>query len=194
MARPRRISDAQIDAAARATFITRGPTAPVSLVAERLGVSHAALLQRAGSKEKLLLRALRPGVSSITEQLAAPPPAEMKAERLEALLGVLLSFHEAMLPGLMVLRAAGLGGLPPGEEPPTVLLRRLLTKWLRRATALPQRQAAAVAEGLLGAIEARCFNAYLGGPGFVSGTARRFVHELVTHLVPSLNVDHGEPS
>jgi AcrR family transcriptional regulator len=188
MARPRQISDAQIDAAARATFVERGPSAPVALVAERLGVSHAALLQRAGSKEKLLLRALRPGVPEVIARLALPPPPRAQAAaRLEALLRDLLDFHERMLPGLMVLRAGGLPTAPPaGAEPPTLVVRRLLTAWLARAARLPRRRAAAVAEGILGAIEARCFNAYVGGPAFVKGDPRRFIHLLVTELVPQL--------
>lgn len=194
MARPRQISDAQIDAAARATFVAHGPTAPVSLVADQLGVSHAALLQRAGSKEKLLLRALGPGVATVVDRLAEAPPENEKAARLESLLGEVLSFHQAMLPGVMVLRAAGLGAGPPGQEAPTLVVRRLLKRWLRRASGMSNPRAAAVAEGLLGAIEARCFNAYLGGPGFVSGTPKRFVHELITHLVPELIFTKKESS
>ena len=188
MARPRRISDAQIDAAARATFVAHGSSAPVALVAERLGVSHAALLQRAGSKEKLLLRALEPGVFPLADQFAGAPPAKGAGGWLERLLRELLAFHEAMLPGMMVLRAAGLGSAPSdgAQEPPTVLLRRLLKTWLRAATRMSSRRAGVVAEALLGALEARCFNAYLGGPSFVTGTPARFVHDLVAQLVPEL--------
>lgn len=186
MARPRQVSDEQIDEAARATFLRHGPHAPVALVAGKLGVSHAALLQRAGSKEKLLLRALGPRPPAAIEALAEPPPSERKAERLVELLRELLVFHEQLLPGIVVLRSGGLPTWPRGAEPPTLLVRRLLTSWLGRAATLERRRAAAVAEGLLGALEARCFNAYLGGAAFVEGEPRRFVQELVAGLVPEL--------
>jgi hypothetical protein len=92
-----------------------------------------------------------------------------------------------MLPGLVVLRAGGLPAMPPpGVEPPTVQLRRLLASWLARAE-VPRRRAAALAEALLGAIEARCFNAYLGGADFVASDPERFIHELVSNLIPELS-------
>src|SRR3712207_4659504 len=54
MARPRTISDDDIRQAARAVFVEHGASAPVSLIAERLGVTHAALFGRAGTKDQLL--------------------------------------------------------------------------------------------------------------------------------------------
>lgn len=51
MARPRSITDEEIHAVAREVFVEHGPVAPVSLIAERLGVSHAALFGRVGTKE-----------------------------------------------------------------------------------------------------------------------------------------------
>ena len=190
MARPRQISDEQIDAAARATFVKHGRAAPVSLVAQKLGVSHTALLQRAGSKDALLVRALSPGRSwsLLVAQLTVPPGPGNGRAQLKVLLGEVLAFHEQMLPGLMVLRSGSLGTpLAPGEEPPTLLVRRLLKAWLMRAAPLSPSRAAVVAEAVLGAIEARCFNAYLGGPAFVAGTPRHFVHQLVTGLLPELS-------
>ena len=43
MARPRSITDDEIKEAARDVFVEHGPSAPVKLVAQKLGVSHAAL-------------------------------------------------------------------------------------------------------------------------------------------------------
>ncbi|MBL9038977.1 MAG: TetR/AcrR family transcriptional regulator [Archangium sp.] len=187
MARPRQISDEQIDAAARETFIAHGVGAPVSLVAAKLGVSHAALLQRAGSKEKLQRRALSGGVPALAAQLQATPPEHGRAQRLSSVLLDLLLFHERMLPGLMALRAGGITDrLPKGHEAPTLRLRRALASWLSRA-GLPRRRCAVLADALLGAIEARCFNSYLGGPSFIEHPHRRFINQLVRGLVPELD-------
>jgi AcrR family transcriptional regulator len=186
MPRPRQISDEQIDAAARETFLAHGAAAPVSLVARKLGVSHAALLQRAGSKEKLLRRALAGGVPALAAQLRVPPPARAPGRALAPVLLDLLLFHERLLPGLMVLRAGGLAErLPRGHEAPTLLLRRALATWLTHA-GLPRRRSAALAEALLGAIEARCFNSFLGGPSFIEHPHGRFIDELVRGVVPEL--------
>lgn len=188
MARPRQISDEQIDAAARETFLELGPGAAVSLVAQKLGVSHSALLQRAGSKELLMLRALGPGAPDVATRLEAKPPARGQAAQLARLLEELLVFHERILPGLLVLRARGLPVAPPdGVEPPTVRLRRLLTAWLMAASAMRRRRATVLADALLGAIEARCFNAWVGGPSAVKDTSQgRFARGLVSELVTEL--------
>jgi AcrR family transcriptional regulator len=187
MARPQKISDQQIDEAARAVFIEHGAAAPVSRIAAELGVSHAALLQRAGSKENLIRRALGPGVPEFLEHLAQRPPAHGAAAALEQLLMRLLAFHESMLPGLIVLRTSGHAMPPSDEMPPTISLRRQLAAWLGRTGAVTSKpRTRALAEALLGALEARCFNAYLGGPHFISGTNEAFIHELVTFLIPEL--------
>jgi AcrR family transcriptional regulator len=190
-----------MDAAARATFLQHGHSAPVALIAAKLGVSHAALLQRAGSKEALLLRALAPravttgspradaprGLSAVVARLREPPPARASAARLIELLVELHSVLADLLPGLVVLRAGGLPtGPPPGIEAPTLLLRRLLAAWLVRTERVSRKRAPALAEALLGAIEARCFNAYLGGPAFVGEAPDVLAKQLVSALLPEL--------
>ncbi len=188
MARPRQISDEQIDLVARQTFVQHGSGVAVSTVARKLGVSHSALLLRAGSKEKLLLRALRPSIPEVAARLRSPPPKEGEGAALAQLLFELLLFHEAMLPGLMVLRSSGHPTRPPGAgEPPTLMLRRLLTRWLVRTAKLEKARCGVLADALLGALEARCFNAHLGGEHFVSGTHQRFVRALIHGLTPQLN-------
>lgn len=210
MPRPRQVSDEQIDAAARSVFLEHGHSAPVSVVAAKLGVSHAALLQRAGSKDNLLLRALSPrtskspalspgesprrapGLHEIVLRLREGPPDVGRTRRLAALLLELHTFLGEMLPGLIVLRARGLPtGPPPGSEAPTVLLRRVLAEWLGRTEVVTKKRAPAIAEALLGAIEARCFNAHVGGDAFVTGDHARFVEALVKGVVPELG--HARP-
>jgi AcrR family transcriptional regulator len=190
MARPRSITDDEIREAAREVFVEHGPGASVKLVAQRLGVSHAALFGRAGSKAQLMLDALRPGQPRALAWLAQRPPRVGVERRLVEILGDLMGFLERVVPNLVVLRAAGrsMDELPGGDSgpPPPVALRGALAGWLEeaaRAGSLGPMRHAAVAEGLLGAMEARCFNAYLGGAAFAPGDDEAFLRELVDGLV-----------
>lgn len=188
MGRPRTISDDDIRGAARAVFVERGPAASVGLVAERLGVSHTALFGRVGTKDQLLLDALSPDRPRALDLLSSAPPKEGVREELVRILLELMAFFQRVVPCLVVLRAAGhsMADLPPGDAPPPVALRMALAKWLDRAAAagsLPCLRAPVVAEGLLGAMEARCFNNYLCGGSFAPGTDAAFVRALVEGLI-----------
>ena len=93
-----------------------------------------------------------------------------------------------MLPGLMMLRAGGLSlQRPRGDEPPTLALRRLLARWLGRTGKVDRVRAVVLSDALLGTVEARCFNAYLGGKHFVARMDLKFVRELVSVLIPELS-------
>lgn len=189
MARPRTVDDEALLAAAREVFLEEGPQAPVAHVAARLGVTHAAVFERVGSKEQLLLQALAPERPRALAAFAEAPPREGAHERLVALLVELMHFFRRVVPSLLVLKAAGHAPFERarrGESPPPVALRAALTHWLERggeARAFRHLDCAAVAEGLLGAMEARVFNAHVGGRAFAPGTDRAFVERLVAGLV-----------
>lgn len=73
-----------------------------------------------------------------------------------------------------------------GGPPPPVALRNVLASWPQTAVgaeSLGPLHCVAAAEGLLGAMEARCFNAYLGGAAFAPGEDAAFVRDLVHGLV-----------
>jgi AcrR family transcriptional regulator len=189
MVRPRIVNDEQINRAAREVFLEHGPGAPVSLIAERLGVSHAALFGRAGSKKQLMLGALCPGRPVAMEWLGESPPPVGVRERLAEILVELMQFLHRVVPNLVILRAAGesMDTLPGASgPPPPVALRIALTGWLEAAVSagsIPAVHAPSVAEGLLGAMEARCFNLYLGGESFAPGDDREFLEELLGGLL-----------
>jgi len=178
MGRPRRISDEQLDAAARAVFQERGAAAPLSAVAERLGVSTAAVLHRVGSKAGLLQRALAPPVPVALTRLEAPPGPNPRRE-LEDLLVELARALDDLVPSLIALRSSGV--MPPPAQAPTVVLRRALARWL--GPLKPRVVPVVAAESLLGTLEARAFNRYVGGASFAPGSDRAFVRKLVGALV-----------
>lgn len=187
MARPRQISDEQIAAAAREAFVERGPGAPVSLVAKKLGVSHAALFHRVGTKENLMRSALGPRPPPVLMDLERSPAASPLRPQLLAILTALSAFHRQVVPGLWVLRSSGMPRPPDSGTPPPVRLRALLAAWLKRARAthgLKLARPDVIAEALLGAIEARCFNTHLGGPTYATGDDAQVIRRLVDVLVP----------
>lgn len=183
------MTDEAISRAARDVFVEHGPHASVSLVADRLGVTPAALFARVGSKDELLLFALAPGRPAVADRLAEAPPLGDARPALVEILGELMVFFQRVLPNLIVLRAAGhtMADLPPrNEAPPPLALRWALARWLERASemgSLPNVRSWAMSEALLGAMEARCFNAYVGGAAFAPATDRAFVRELVDGLL-----------
>ena len=60
MARPRTITDEQILGTMRASVLEHGPAVSLDFVAEKLGVTGPALLKRFGSRQKLMIEALKP--------------------------------------------------------------------------------------------------------------------------------------
>ncbi len=187
MPRPRLVSDEDIDRAAREVFLAFGPSATTARVAERLGISQAAVLKRVGSKEQLLIRALCPsGPPLWATRLDAGPSrgADVRSELIAILVDACAFFAE-LAPRLVVLRASGIAlsrVFPPGMPPPPVLVRHALGGWLARAAAagvLHCESPAMVAEAFLGAIESRGFLRDVGGPGWVAGDDEQYVAALV---------------
>lgn len=197
MARPRTVNDDQINKAARAVFIEHGPSAPVSLIARTLGVTHAALFGRTGSKKQLMLDALCPGQPRALEWLAHAPPSVGVEDRLVEVLRELMEFFRQVVPNLVVLKVAGesMEDLPGADGlPPPIAVRCALSGWLAAAAhsgSLAPLHAPSVAEGLLGALEARCLNAYLGGEAFAPGDDTEFIEQLVQGLVGPRNTREG---
>lgn len=171
MARPRQVSDAQILDAARDCFLEQGASVSTTVIAKRLGVSQAALFKRFGTKEDLLVAALRPGpemVQELLEWLAnGPDERPIPVQLLD--LGIRVrSFFGRLLPRIAQLRSAGLG--PPqcakGKLIPPQLVQAALAAWLERAQEAGRIRGGnneAASTTLLGAINMQSFLEYAAG-------------------------------
>ena len=82
MARPRKHTDEELLAVARAVFIAHGPAVSMSVIAEQVGLSQPALSKRFGSKETLMVRALLPEpIDAWADMLDAGPDAGRSVAR-----------------------------------------------------------------------------------------------------------------
>lgn len=160
--RPRQFSDEELLETARSCFLEHGPGISTSAIAERLGVSQAALFKRFKTKQELMVAALitnhRP---DWVDRVEAGPDERPVPEQLREALEGIDRFFVQMLPCISMARAAGIEPeaiIRTHEVPPPVLAHRTLTAWFRRLHAVgravvPNPQSTAMA--MLGAIHAR---------------------------------------
>jgi len=204
MPRPKLISDEQICAAARQVFCRVGVNAQVSLIAKPLGVTPAALFHRTGTKERLFVWAMTDATAAdfnLLRQLRAGPSGDspIREQLSDAL--VRLSAHLAVVsPNTFLLFAAGKWQRDAQRDDLPRLTRRHLADWLRRAKQhheLKLHSAGAMAEALVGSLEARHLYRYLDGKGSSVATERRYVRRLVEGLLdvaPPVAAPAGRPT
>lgn len=165
MGRPRRVTDEELLSAARQVFLEHGPSAPVELIADRVGITAPAVFRRVGSKQQLMVQALTTGFGqSFVEVLRAGPHVDSPVgEQVAEIVGMLRQDIEALLPCLSTLRAAGLevADLAAAfDEAPPALAQRELAAWIRRGQALGlfrEQDADAAAISCMGAVHMRVF-------------------------------------
>ena len=162
MARPRQFSDDEILDAARACILENGPSVSTNVIAERIGISQAALFKRFGTKEDLFLAALvsteDPPWMPIAER--GPHPGDLREQLIEIALQITGFFRERM-PCIMALRFSG---ITPDRVfarfpiPPPVRGMLTMRSWFETATEhgwLRQHDAESSAMALLGALHFR---------------------------------------
>ena len=185
--RPRQISDDDLLLCAREVFLEHGPSASTTLIAERVGLSQAALFKRFGTKRELLLRALRPpNPPAHMDRLAAGPTAGPLAPQLVELGVALIGELRRIVPGVLALASSGV--CAPQElwldgEPPPVRLHRALTAWFDRGADRLQAHAdaAMVAQAFMGSIHVYAMFEAMGHP------PEHDAEQYVRHLVDSLS-------
>lgn len=190
MVRPRQVSDEQIRDAAREVFLEHGPTASLELVAERLGVSAAALFKRSGSKHQLLLRALSPPEKPAWLERAASGPDDSDARaQLSALALDILSYFEDMVPCMAMLAASGISPMQvvarQSPVPTPIRAQRAVVAWMQRAQdrgLLRVQDPHALTFALLGALHMRAFTLHVARAHADLGTREAYVADLIDSL------------
>lgn len=188
MARPRTISDEQILLAAREVFLELGPSASTTVIAERLGVSQAALFKRFGTKEDLLIAAMRPPSPVWIELVEQGPDERAIPEQLVEICQALNAFYEDLVPAMATLRSSGKNLEQIREchdSAPLVKAQRSMAGWLRRAREagrIRHVDADAMAVSLLGTLQARAFIHHMAGAQVPLGDAEALIQALVDVL------------
>ena len=185
MGRRRQVSDQEISEAAREVFLDRGPKAPVAMVAKKLGVSTATLFQRTGSKQQLMLMALQPEVTAITELDRGVQPGIPIRHQLTQVLIELNEYLGTIISGSITLRAARIETELP--EPSPYTLRRLLAHWLTQAQSaglLRVEDARTTADVLIGTLESRHIHAYMQQEQLSSKQHRDYIKAMLDVVFP----------
>jgi AcrR family transcriptional regulator len=186
MGRRRQVSDREISVAAREVFLDRGPKAPVAMVAKKLGVSTATLFQRTGSKQQLMLMALKPEGTPIRDLERGLQPGVPIREQLGAVLMEINEYLGGIISGSITLRAAGIEATLP--EPTPQRLRALLSQWLAQAAGaglLDVRDACTTADVLIGTLESRHIHAYTQQQQLSSKQHRDYIHAMLDVVLPA---------
>lgn len=141
MPRPRLVSDAEILAAVRKGVLEQGPQVSLDLIAERLGVTSPALFKRFGSRNALLLSALKlPDHPRFIELLEAGPEARQPFEtQLHAIVEAHMAFLDECWPCMAALRESGIPKEQVKElftKSPLQRALALMTGWLDKARKL----------------------------------------------------------
>ena len=185
MTRPRQVTSEAILDAARTCAVERGPNVSLEVIAERLGVTPPALLKRFGSREAMMIAALRTAeVPSWVENLGSGPGDEPLEEQLAALFTGILDYFSSEAARMSALCESRIPfhRIYDGERPPPPVQHTwALAGWLDRARArglVDREDFEMVAIGMLGALHARAFLKHFFGRSFWRGSRGDYVKGL----------------
>lgn len=134
MARPPKISNEEILAAARSHFLEQGMAASTLAIAEQAGISEASIFKRFKTKQALFVAAM--GVLQKPKWAKAlanqAPTADVKAELTE-ICEQMLAFYTEMIPRVLMMMTQGKRPDSPLAVPPPIRDRKLLAEFLDRA-------------------------------------------------------------
>jgi AcrR family transcriptional regulator len=134
MARPPKITNEEILAAARQVFLEQGGNASTLLIAEKAGISEASIFKRFATKQALFLAAM--GITEIREWVdvltSGTPTAAIESELID-ICGQMLDFYQEVMPRVFMIMTQGNSPHPPVVPPPPVRDTQLLAGYLDRA-------------------------------------------------------------
>ncbi len=187
MARPRKVSDEQILVAARKCFLEHGPSVSTTVIAEKLGVSQAALFKRFKTKEELMLACLVPTRREpwMERLLEGPEPGDLLPQLIEIGTDQLL-FFQRLIPALTMLRASDIdhkAAFAKYDVPPPLRGHMILSAWLQRAVERGQLRKIdpdQVAFMLLGSLQVRPFFSHISGGTLSKKEIRSYVEGVLS--------------
>lgn len=195
MARPRRFTDEEILAATQSCILEHGPSVSTTMIAEKLGISQAALFKRFGTKEQMIIGALRQPMqrNPVADLLALGPSDEPIRTQLIALGMAMIRVMRRVVPCMAMLHAAGLKLESDGhnDERPPIQARRLLVAWLQHAIddgRLKSVDPHVVAVSFIGMLHARPFREIIVGDTDLKCSDEEYVTQLVNHLMDGIAV------
>lgn len=172
MGRPRHISDSEILDVAR-DVLHECPTASTLTIAERVGLSQAALFKRFGTKLGMLHKAFdldaAPGWVGMVE---AGPDERPIPDQLREIGFEIDAFFRRLVPSVAALKALGIdlrSLFTKTQLPPPVRGYEALRGWFARAMAaglIRPSDPGASAIAFMGAFQARAFWRYMAGSHF----------------------------
>ncbi len=134
MARPPKITNEEILAAARQIFLEQGGNASTLLIAEKAGISEASIFKRFGTKQALFLAAM--GITEVRAWVNIlsndTPTTAIKSELME-ICEQMLEFYQEVMPRVFMMITQGNSPHPPLVPPPPVRDSQLLAGYLDRA-------------------------------------------------------------
>jgi AcrR family transcriptional regulator len=136
MARPPKITNEEILAAARQVFLTQGSNASTLLIAEKAGISEASIFKRFATKQALFLAAM--GITEIRAWVdvltSGTPTADIKSELMK-ICGQMLNFYQEVMPRVFMMMTQVNSPHPAVVPSPPVRDTYLLAGYLDRAIA-----------------------------------------------------------
>ena len=197
MARPRQFTDEAILEATRCCILEHGPGVSTHMIAERIGMSQAALFKRYGTKEKLMVEALTrpmgrfPFIDLIAE---GPSPAPINEQLLVLGIGF-MTIMRKVVPCMAMLHAAGLEPHKnASEDAPSKIIRRELTRWFEIAIEnkrLRPLDPASVAVAFMGMIHARPFREIIIGDNSLTCSDEEYVSDVVNVFWSGMSLEQN---
>jgi AcrR family transcriptional regulator len=190
MTRPRTVTDQAILNAARNCAVERGPAVSLDVIAGRVGLTSPALLKRFGSRQELMIAALRPSdPPAWVVDLANGPDDRPLDQQLRVLIDRVLDFLSSETPCMTALSESGFQVndiFERGEAPPPLRSIWALSGWLQRAQqrglidahVVDSEDFEGVAMGLLGALHGRVFLSDFMGTSFWRRSRDEYVADL----------------
>jgi AcrR family transcriptional regulator len=202
MARPPKITNEEILAAARQVFLEQGESGSTLEIAQKAGISEASIFKRFSTKQALFLAAI--GISETAQYVkllsSQTQTAEIRLELTEVCTQM-LGFYQEVMPRVMMMMTKTKSSLPP-MVPPPLRDAQLFAGYLDRAIAQGQLKpcdSMTVAHAIVGAIQNYAMTQTIATkipfpipfvlPKLKSIEPEIFIHNLIETLWPGIAPD-----